>query len=90
MELTENLLSRTWNALGGVETNVYQYLTRTLDGALYLELLKSAEEIDDTDGIQYNCELWDFIYDTDGNNMTSFDIRFCFDEYMPPIMFPLP
>ncbi len=67
---------------GGVETNVYQYLSRTLDGVLYLELLKSAEEIDGTDGTQYNCELWDFIYDTDGNNMTSSDIQFCFDEYI--------
>ncbi len=67
---------------GGIETNVYQHLARTLDGVLYLELLKSAEVIDGTDGTQYDCELWDFIYDTDGNNMTASDIQFCFDEYI--------
>lgn len=41
-------------------------------GNLYLRMLKSIEKVDD---LTYNCELWDFITDTAGNNITAEDVK---------------
>ena len=48
-----------------------------LEKNVHLEMAKSIEEVDDT---HYNIELWDNIYDTQGNHITSADVVFCFQK----------
>ena len=58
--------------------NIEEFLgVCTTDGQLKLVMLKSVDKVDD---VTYDCELWDFIYDTAGNNITSSDIQYCVDE----------
>ncbi len=65
---------------GQISLNVYQYLgVQDENGDLQLQLLKSVNQIDD---LSYECELWDFIYDTNGVNMKASDIEYCCDRYL--------
>lgn len=48
-------------------------------GNLYLRMLKSIEKVDD---LTYNCELWDFITDTAGNNITAEDVKWSIQAYI--------
>ncbi|MGN0998823.1 MAG: ABC transporter substrate-binding protein [Faecousia sp.] len=65
---------------GAVSLNIYQYLgVVNADGDLQLVLLKSVDKLSDT---EYACELWDFIYDTNGVNMKASDIAYCMTRYL--------
>lgn len=47
-------------------------------GKLRLQMLKSIEKVDD---LTYNCEIWDFIYDSEGNHITADDVLWSINYY---------
>ena len=58
----------------------YQHLADSDSaGNMRLTLLKSVEEVDE---LTYKCTLWDFIYDSDGNQLTASDVKWCFDKFV--------
>lgn len=64
--------------LDDVIVGVYEYLgVLDLDGNVKLLMLKNIEQVDD---VTYDCELWDFIYDTAGNNIKASDVKFSVDS----------
>lgn len=57
---------------GNITFPFFQGLALTdSSGKLRLEMLKSIEKVDD---VTYNCEIWDFIYDSEGNHITADDV----------------
>lgn len=63
----------------GIKVSLFETLLSTDEtGKLHFILLKSCEKKDD---LTYECELWDFIHDTAGNNVTANDVKFSFDTY---------
>ena len=48
-------------------------------GAMKLNMLKSCVEVDE---LTYDCELWDFITDTAGNNITADDVAWSIQTYI--------
>jgi len=48
-------------------------------GGFHLLMLKSIEQISDLD---YECELWDFITDFNGNNITANDVKWSIQAYV--------
>lgn len=62
------------SAWGSVNFCLYEKLVFTdSEGRDRLQLLKSINELDE---LTYECELWDCIYDTAGNNITAEDVAF--------------
>jgi len=62
-----------------VGVNVFERLGQAdKQGKLYLTMLKSIEKKSDLD---YECELWDFITDTAGNNITANDVKWSIETY---------
>lgn len=47
-------------------------------GKLHLEMLRSIEKVDD---VTYNCELWDCIYDSEGNHITADDVLWSINKF---------
>ncbi len=65
---------------GTIQLGLYQTLVQVdSQGNMKLQLLKSIEKEDD---LTYKCTLWDFITDTDGNNITSSDVIFSFQKFI--------
>jgi len=63
-----------------VGVNVFERLGQAdKQGKLYLTMLKSIEKKSDLD---YECELWDFITDTAGNNITANDVKWSIQTYV--------
>lgn len=63
-----------------VRDMIFQKLLRVDTSAnVHLELLKELEKVDD---LTYKLTLWDIIYDTAGNHLTSSDIVYSFDSYI--------
>lgn len=63
-----------------VGVNVFERLGQADKmGKLYLTMLKSIEQVNDLD---YECELWDFITDTAGNNITAEDVKWSIQTYI--------
>lgn len=61
---------------GSVELCYFERLAAVdTEGNVRLQMLKSFEKVDD---LTYEAELWPFIYDTAGNNITVDDVIFCF------------
>lgn len=56
---------------------VYQPLGTITDGKEDLILLKNYEYSED--GLEMYCEIWDYIYDSDGNHITADDVKFSWD-----------
>lgn len=67
----------TW---GSIEMGIFQKLANVdSEGNIRLCLLKSIEKID---ALTYEMTLWDFIYDTDGNQITSEDVKWSIETYV--------
>ncbi len=59
---------------GSVNFCLYEKLIYTdSEGVDHMQMLKSITEVDE---LTYECELWDCIYDTDGNHITADDVKF--------------
>lgn len=64
----------------GVALFVFEKLGQAdQEGNLKLQLLKSIEQVDD---LTYKCEIWDFIYDTDGNHLTAKDVEWSLQAFI--------
>lgn len=64
----------------GAAINIFEKLGQAdREGKLRLQLLRSIEKKDD---LTYECELWDFITDTAGNNITANDVKWSIDTYV--------
>ncbi len=67
-----------WGSIA-VRDMIFQKLLRIgTDTVIHLELLKDLEEIDE---LTYKLTLWDCIYDTEGNHLTSSDVVYSFECY---------
>lgn len=65
---------------GAINLGIFQRLLATRsDGSIDLALLKSYEMVDE---LTYECEIWDFITDSEGNPFTTRDIEYCRDWYI--------
>lgn len=65
---------------GSVEMCLYQKLLYTdSKGKDRLQMLKSINCVDE---LTYECEIWSFIYDTDGNNITAEDVKYSIQLYV--------
>lgn len=71
------------NARGGgfgVAIGVFEKLGEAdKQGGFHLLMLKSIEQIDD---LSYDCELWDFITDFNGNNIKAEDVKWSIQTYI--------
>lgn len=78
-------LSNTWSPFqtqspgsGEVVTGIYPTLmVSDSKGNGYLYMLKSVKEVDE---LTYECELWDFITDTAGNNIVASDVEWSIQQ----------
>ena len=57
---------------------LYQPLLHLEDGVYYPGVMKSYEFSDD--GLVISCEIFDYIYDWEGNHITADDILFCWEK----------
>lgn len=64
----------------GVQAPIFEKLAQAdSTGAMRLCMLKSCEEVDE---LTYECELWPFITDTAGNNITAEDVKWSIQTYV--------
>lgn len=64
----------------GVQVAIFEKLAQAdSKGNMRLSMLKSIEQVDD---VTFECELWDFIEDTAGNNITADDVAWSVDTYI--------
>lgn len=63
----------------GILYTVYEFLVTTEGGDMKGVLMKDYEKIDD---LTYNCEIYDYITDQEGNPLTAADIAFCYNTAM--------
>ncbi len=60
----------------GILYTVYEFLVTTQGGEMSGVLMKDYEKVDD---LTYNCEIYDYIYDQEGNHLTASDVAFCYN-----------
>jgi ABC-type transport system substrate-binding protein len=61
----------------GVSFNIYEKLCHTnADGSTSMTMIKNVEEIDE---LTYDITIYDYIYDSAGNNITASDVVFCLE-----------
>lgn len=63
----------------GILYTVYEFLVTTEGGEMKGVLMKDYEKIDD---LTYNCEIYDYIYDQAGNQVTAADVVFSYETGM--------
>lgn len=61
----------------GILFTTYEFLV-TKDGAEYPGVLM--KELTPVDDLTYDVEIYDYIYDQDGNHLTASDIKFCYES----------
>jgi len=77
--------ANTWDPFArgggfGVQVSVFEKLGQAdNEGHLKLCMLKSINKKDD---VTYECELWDFIKDTEGNNITASDVAWSIQQFI--------
>lgn len=65
---------------GSVDFGLYEkLLIIDTQGKEHLQLLKSWTKVDD---LTYDFEIWDCIYDTDGNHITANDVKYSFQQFV--------
>ena len=60
----------------GILYTTYEFLVTTEGGEMYGVLMKDYEKVDD---LTYNCEIYDYIHDQAGNQVTAADIVFSYE-----------
>lgn len=60
----------------GILYTTYEFLVTTEGGEMKGVMMKDYEKIDD---LTYNCEIYDYIYDSEGNHITADDVVFSYE-----------